>query len=83
MDSHDAPLGDLDLALPNYRHPSGYGLGVHSFGLGRILGLGPRGKRIAYALDYRHGFLAFCDDAREKRNDEGLEYGAGIGHLPA
>ena len=51
---------------------------VRHSGLGRLLGLGSGGERIALALALRHGFSAFGDGSREPRHSGGLEH---IAHL--
>jgi hypothetical protein len=35
--------------------------------MGRILGLGPGGKCVIYAMAYRHGISPFGDDSGKKR----------------
>ncbi len=54
----------------------GAGLGVRSARLGRLLGLGSGGERLAAALDHRHRVSALGDDAGKEGHDEGLEHGA-------
>ncbi len=62
-------------------------LGAHwaysVLGWGGLLGVGPRGKRLADALAYRHGLPALGHDAGEARHDEGLERVADLLHLPS
>jgi cytochrome c biogenesis factor len=63
---------------------SGYtGLGLRSFGLGRLLGLGSSRKRFVASLAHRHRLPSLRDDAGKARHDEGLERMAGLLHLPA
>ncbi len=81
LDSHHAPLDHRDLAVPKYRDSARTRLGVRSAGLGRILGLGPGGERIAAALDHRHRVSALGDDAGKEGHDEGLEHGPGFRDL--
>ena len=57
------------------------GLGLCGAWLGRLLGLGSGGKRIAAALDYGHCLFAFGDDAGEEGHDEGVEHGPGVHDL--
>ena len=71
--------GDLD--VPDHRSAAGRGLGLRGARLGRLLGMGSGGERIAAAVDHGDGVPAFRDDAGEKRNDEGVEHGAGFGHI--
>ena len=59
----------------------GQGWAYAVLGLGRILGLGSGGERVAAALDHRHGVPALGDDAGKEGHDEGLEHGADLGHL--
>ena len=82
LDSHHAPLGDCHLAIPKHGHFARHGLGVHGARLGRLLGLGSGRECFADALDYRDRLPAFRHDAGEEGNDEGLEHGAGFGHVP-
>ncbi len=59
----------------------GAGLGVRGAGMGRILGLGSGGKRIAAAMDHGDCVSSLGDDAGKKGNDEGVEHGADFSHL--
>ena len=81
LDPHHAPLDAGHLAVPERRHRARAGLGVRGARLGRLLGLGPGGERLPAALAHRHGLPALGDDAGEEGHDEGLEHGAGFGHL--
>ncbi len=81
VDPCDAALDSGDLDVPDDRSSAGRGLGLRGAGMGRLLGLGSGGERIAAAVDHGDGVSAFRDDAGEKRNDEGVEHGAGLGHV--
>ncbi len=81
LDPHHAPLDAGDVAVPKLRHHAGRGVGVPRAGLGRILGLGPGGERVAAAVAERDGVSALGDDAGKEGHDEGLEHRAGFGHL--
>ena len=81
LDPHHAPLDAGHLDVPDHRRSARRRLGLRSARLGRLLGLGSGGERLAAALDYRHGVSAFRNDAGEKGNDEGVEHGAGFLHL--
>ena len=83
LDPYDAPLGNRYLAIPKYWCLARYVLGIYGARMGWLLGLGPGRERFIDALDYGYGFSAFGDDAGKKGNDEGLEYGARVGHIPA
>ena len=60
--SHHAPL-DHHLGLPIRRRHAGTGLGLRRSRLGRLLGMGPRGKRQPHALAGGHCLSAFHHDA--------------------
>ena len=81
LDPHDAALDAGHLAVPEHRHHARRGLGVRGARLGRLLGLGPGGERFAAAVAHRHRLPALRHDAGEEGHDEGLEHGAGFGHL--
>src|SRR5215469_16201357 len=81
MDSHDTTLDACDVAVPKLRHYVGRGLGLPRVGLGRILGVGSGGERVAAALVEWYGVSAFRNDAGKEGHDEGLEHRAGFGHL--
>src|SRR2546429_7980824 len=70
VDPFDAQVGDDCLDVPVDGNPSWRALGVRGARLGRILGLGSRGKCLAPALADGHGLSAFGDDAGEARDDE-------------
>ena len=57
VDPHHAPLDAGDVDVPDHRHSAGRGLGVRGAGLGRLLGLGSGGERVAAAVDYATAFL--------------------------
>ena len=52
-------------------------------GWGRLLGVGPGGKRLPHALVDRDGVPALGHHAGAQGDDEGLEHGPDPGHLPA
>src|SRR2546429_9767156 len=78
VDPFDAQVGDDLLDVPVDGNPSWPALGVRGARLGRILGLGSRGKCLAPALADGHGLSAFGDDAGEARDDESVERVAGF-----
>ena len=86
----DAAVHARRLALPRHRHPARRALVVHRARLGRLLGLGPGGERVADAVADRHRVPALRDDPGEARDAEDLERLAGAGdgrardprHLP-
>ncbi len=83
LDPYHAALDAHHLAVPELRHPAGRRLGLRRARLGRLLGLGSRGERLAAALDHRHRLPALGHDAGEEGNDEGVEHGAHLRHLLA
>ncbi len=78
MDSSDAALDDDRVGISEHRNFAGRALGVCGAGLGRILGMGSGGKRVAAAVAYGNCVSAFRDDAREARDDESVERVAGV-----
>ena len=83
LDSYHAPLGHRHLAVSNRRNHARHGMGLRGSRVGRLLGLGSGRKCFGHALDHRHRVPSFRHDAGKEGNDEGVEYGAGLGHLPA
>ena len=71
--SHRSPLdpGGLDFSplWLNVRRD----VGLRRTGLGRLLGLGSRGKCFIHALAHRHGLPALGDDHGKERNAQDLE----------
>ena len=83
VDSPDAPLDHDRLGLPGRGHSAGRALGLRGARLGRLLGLGPGGERLADAVADRHGVSALGDDAGKARHDARVERLAGVHHVPA
>src|SRR3990167_2542910 len=75
MDRNDEALDHGHVVVPCDRHHAGGALGLCGARLGRLLGLGPGGKRLPDAVAYRYRFSALRDDAGKARHDEGLEHG--------
>ncbi len=83
VDSHHAALDDGDLGIPHRRHFPGRTLGLLGAGLGRVLGMGSGGERVADAMADGHGVPAFGDDAGKTRHAEGMERVADLLHVHA
>src|SRR3979411_51817 len=83
MDPHYPPLDDGCVAVPHIWHFAGRALGLRSSWLGRILGLGPRGKCFPAPVALDYGVPALCDDAGKTRHDEGMERVADLYHVHA
>ena len=86
--SHRCPLAavraplDADLVDGAWdRHAVGRPLGVCRDRLGRLLGVGPGRERGADAVARGHRVSAFRDGAGEEGHAQGVEHGAGVGHL--
>ena len=69
------------LGLPHHRHPPGGLVELRGARLGRLLGLGPRGERVAVAVDHRHRLLALGDGAGTSRDAARLEPVTAVCHL--
>ncbi len=75
---------NLDAAfmdIPERRHRTGRMVVVSCAWLGRLLGLGPRGKRLVNAMVALHRILTFCDDTGRKKRHENMEHIADISNL--
>ena len=83
MDPHHQAVDDGPLAVPGHRNPPGRHVGLRGVGLGRLLGVGPGGKRVPDALVDRDGLPPLGHHAGAQGDDEGLEHGPDPGHLSA
>ncbi len=73
LDPRHAPLRARGLDLPRHRDHARRAVVLHRAGLGRLLGLGPGGERVAHALAGRHRVPALGHGPGEARDAEGLE----------
>ena len=69
--------------IPHLRNFPGCALGLFSFRLGRLLGMGPGGECFAHALAHRHRISALGDDAGKARHVESVEHVADLRHILA
>src|SRR6266851_2623029 len=77
------PLDHGDMGLPDlWRFPR-RALGVFSFGLGRLLGMGSGRERLAHAMADRHRVPAFRNDAGKTGHAKDVEYVADLRHVLA
>ena len=83
VDPHHPPLDDGDVGISDLRNLSGRALGLRGAGLGRLLGMGPGGERVADAVADGHRVPALGDDAGKARHAEDVEHVADLRHLPA
>ena len=83
MDSDHPPLDHGYLGIPHLRRFFRRALGLLRAGMGRILGMGSRRKRVADALAHRYCVPALGNDAGEARNAEDLEHVADFFHVHA
>jgi len=83
VDPHHPALDDGELGIPYLRDFSWGALGVLRFGLGRLLGMGSGGERVADALAHWNRIPALSHDAGEAQHAEDVEHVAGVCHLPA
>ena len=75
LDLYHAPLDAGDVAVPKHRNHARRWLGLLGSRLGRLLGLGSGGERLASSLDHGHCVPSLRHDAGEEGHDEGLERG--------
>ena len=73
LDPRHAPLRADRLDVPRHRHHARRALVLHRARVGRLLGLGPGGERVADAVAGRHGVHPLDHGAGEARAPEGLE----------
>ena len=66
----------------DHRYHARWQLGVSGTGLGWLLGMGPRRKRLFYAVAPRHRVSTLCDDPREAEYAQTLEYPPDYACLP-
>ena len=59
--------------VPGHRHSDGRALGLRRAGLGRLLGLGSGGERLAHAVAHRHRVSAQRDRAGAQEHAQDLE----------
>src|SRR4051812_17928746 len=83
MDPHYPPMDYGGVALSHVRYLAGRALGLCGSWLGRILGLGPCGKRFPASMAFHYGIPALSHDAGKARHDESVECLANLYHLHA
>src|SRR5690606_36483277 len=77
LDSPDPPLDHDGVAGLEPGHGAGFPLGLRGAGLGRLLGVGPGGKRVPHAVADGHRLHSLGDGAGAPGQAEGLEGGPG------
>ena len=81
LDPYNSGLDDGDLVVSRRRRSAWRQMGLCGTRLGRLLGLGPRRKRLPAALDNGNGFFALGHDAGKERHDEDVEHRADLRHF--
>ena len=83
VDPYYAALDDGDVGISDLRNFSRRTLGLLGAGLGRLLGMGSGGERVADAVADRHCIPALGDDAGKARHAEDVERVADLLHVHA
>ena len=83
LDPRHAPLRADRVDLPRHRDHARRALVLHRARLGRLLGLGPGGERLADALARGHRLPPLDHGAGEARHAEGVERVADLRHVHA
>ncbi len=71
-------LDAVFMGIVKYRHRTGSLVVISRAWLGRLLGMGPRGKCLFNALVAFHRVSPFCDDTRGQERHENMEHIADI-----